>query len=119
MSTSCDLADVFSIAPSLRELIIPSETDYGGSWHAQVPLPWSHITHFRGHYDMSEEALKVLVSVSKVVECGITIKSDNLMTSDTPHVALEHLRRLKINAAGYILRSSPPPTYRRCGSVVV
>ncbi|KAJ7893246.1 hypothetical protein B0H13DRAFT_1886391 [Mycena leptocephala] len=48
MSTSFDLADVFSIAPSLRELIIPSETDYGGSWHAKaaplVPyhaLPWA------------------------------------------------------------------------------
>ncbi|KAJ7849228.1 hypothetical protein B0H14DRAFT_2765795 [Mycena olivaceomarginata] len=100
------IGDTFSIAPSLREIVLtPDDGPQTSSLDPTTPLPWPQITKFRGSYLQSEDCVIVFNVGWNLVECGILSPSPH--SSNGSHVVLPRLVRLAI--FGNILNAVTAP----------
>ncbi|KAJ7131390.1 hypothetical protein C8R44DRAFT_774763 [Mycena epipterygia] len=88
------LPNLFSIAPSLREVVL---TDAKHTF-TSLPLyiPWGQITRYRGR-DHPERQFEILVAAPNLVECGLSFVGDERPFPGDKVVTRSHLRRLYLD----------------------
>ncbi|KAJ6464727.1 hypothetical protein C8R47DRAFT_1326640 [Mycena vitilis] len=102
------MPDIFSIAPSLREVLF-TDSDFL-YYSANIQIPWGQITHYRGSYREPDQ-LDVLRAASNLEQCALSFKPPNYdFQTHLPSspIELSHLRRLHIESPRYLrhLRAS-------------
>ncbi|KAJ6487150.1 hypothetical protein C8R47DRAFT_1216349 [Mycena vitilis] len=105
---SVAIPDIFSIAPSLREVLF---TDWDFSYYSSnVQIPWSQITHYRGSYREPDQ-LEVLRAASNLEQCALSFETPyyefQTHFSAAP-IELSHLRRLHIERPRYLRHLRAP-----------
>ncbi|KAJ7661372.1 hypothetical protein DFH06DRAFT_373383 [Mycena polygramma] len=99
---------VFSVAPSLRQVLL---TDWHlGYFSPDTPLPWDQITHYRGAYEEASQ-LNILRTAPNLVQCAISFENPESvpLTPDTSSsIALSHLRRLSMELPRFLHHLTAP-----------
>ncbi|KAJ7605836.1 hypothetical protein DFH06DRAFT_1150321 [Mycena polygramma] len=100
-----DIRDVFSIAPSLCEVLL---TDWELAYYSpDIQIPWDQITHYRGVF--AEEAqLNVLRAAPKLVQCAISFETPALPPDESASITLSLLRRLYIEKPVHLRHLTTP-----------
>ncbi|KAJ7616688.1 hypothetical protein DFH06DRAFT_1145448 [Mycena polygramma] len=99
------IPDVFSVAPSLCQLLL---TDWDLEYYSpDIQFPWDQITHFRGVFT-AEAQLSVLRAAPKLVQCAITFEPPTLPPGESASVTLPLLRRLYIEKPLYLCHLTTP-----------
>ncbi|KAJ7615644.1 hypothetical protein DFH06DRAFT_1239694 [Mycena polygramma] len=102
------IPDIFSIAPSLREVFL---TDWEFSYYsANIQIPWGQITHYRGAYREPSQ-LDVLRAASNLEQCALSFETpyyESQTHLDSSPVELSHLRRLHIERPRYLRHLTAP-----------
>jgi hypothetical protein len=99
------IPDIFSIAPSLRKVIV---TDCElGTFSASIAIPWGQITHYRGTYSQ-ERQLQILKAAPNLLECAISLQLFYEFDPHTQPVILPHTRRLYVEQSGFLNHLTAP-----------
>ncbi|KAJ7983216.1 hypothetical protein DFH06DRAFT_1467071 [Mycena polygramma] len=96
------IPDVFSVAPSLSQVLL---TNWKlAHYSPNMQLPWDQITDYRGAFREATQ-LDILRAAPKLVQCAISFETPNSapMTPGTSSsIALSHLRRLYIEQPRFL-----------------
>ncbi|KAJ7983211.1 hypothetical protein DFH06DRAFT_717039 [Mycena polygramma] len=105
---SVRIPDVFSVAPSLCQVLL---TDWQFSYYSpDIPIPWDQITHYRGAYDDASQ-LNILRTAPNLVQCAISFETSDLdaITPDESHsVVLNLLQQLCIEKPHFLHHLTAP-----------
>ncbi|KAJ6506259.1 hypothetical protein C8R47DRAFT_112138 [Mycena vitilis] len=102
---SAHIADIFSIAPSLCEvLLMDRELAY---YSPKIRIPWDQITHYRGVF-VEEAQLNILRAAHKLVQCAISFEPPALPPDESASITLSLLRRLYIENAVHLRHLTTP-----------
>ncbi|KAJ7661356.1 hypothetical protein DFH06DRAFT_373249 [Mycena polygramma] len=103
-----DIPDVFSVAPSLRQVLL---TDWALAYYSpDMQFPWDQITHYRGAFQEATQ-LDILRAAPKLVQCAIsfeTPESVSLTPGTLFSITLSHLRRLSIELPRFVHHLTAP-----------
>ncbi|KAF7362732.1 hypothetical protein MVEN_00622500 [Mycena venus] len=98
------IGDTFSIAPSLRGVVL-TDDEYGFI-SPKIQFPWCQLTKFRGSYHrLSYDCATILRAAPNLVECGISLSQTS--SSAGPPIILGNL--LRLSAIGDVLSSLVAP----------
>ncbi|KAJ6467217.1 hypothetical protein DFH09DRAFT_1345659 [Mycena vulgaris] len=95
-----EIADYFSVAPALREVIL-ADSSLSGEISHTLPIPWNQITRYRGVYTPIQQ-FQILRDAPNLVECelGFDLFAAGLMGNEL--VTLPYLRRLESTKSGFL-----------------
>ncbi|KAJ7153400.1 hypothetical protein C8R43DRAFT_444668 [Mycena crocata] len=103
-------SEVFSIAPSLREVLLLDD-EYSGHHSYPLVIPWGQITRYRGLYGAKRQ-LEILQAAPNLVECGLafdwTTPEGDEGISPSDMSLLPHLRRLFLQDLGFSTHINAP-----------
>ncbi|KAJ7983222.1 hypothetical protein DFH06DRAFT_717187 [Mycena polygramma] len=101
-----DIPDVFSVAPSLRQVLL---TDWKLTCYSpNMQFPWDQITHYRGAFREATQ-LDILRAAPKLVQCAVSFDTSVHLTPGTSSaIALSHLRRLCIQLPSFLHHLTAP-----------
>ncbi|KAJ7460289.1 hypothetical protein FB451DRAFT_1270906 [Mycena latifolia] len=92
LAPASKLADYFSVAPALREVLLTDP--YFDERSHTLPIPWGQITHYRAHYSPAQH-FDILQSAPNLVQCGLGFRIDETDLDADKVVSLPHLCRLE------------------------
>ncbi|KAJ7983220.1 hypothetical protein DFH06DRAFT_1292481 [Mycena polygramma] len=102
------IPDVFSVAPSLCEVLL---TDWELAYYStEILVPWDQMTHYRGAFQEGFQ-LNILRTASKLMQCAISFETSNsdAVTPDQSHsIALYDLQRLCIEKPRFLHHLTAP-----------
>ncbi|KAF7346654.1 F-box domain-containing protein [Mycena sanguinolenta] len=114
----CTFPDVFTAAPNLRHVALPSITTSNHSsslaYQTSVPLPWGQITQYSGKCPFAQQ-LDILQAAPNLSDCVLDINEDFRFVAPKHHtVLLPRLRRLHSDRLGWFLPVVAPGLEELC-----
>ncbi|KAJ6506315.1 hypothetical protein C8R47DRAFT_113014 [Mycena vitilis] len=102
------IPDVFSVAPSLNQVLL---TDWELAYFSpRIQIPWDQITHYRGAFPELSQ-LDILRTAPKLVQCAISFETsdvDAVIPDESQPVVLYQLRRLNIEKPHFLYHLAAP-----------
>ncbi|KAJ6492085.1 hypothetical protein C8R45DRAFT_191495 [Mycena sanguinolenta] len=102
----CTFPDVFTTAPKLHRLVLPSIDIRGyispSIYRTSISIPWEQITDYQGLSSFAQH-LDILRAVPNLLDCVLRVKElDDFVAPTHPAVVLSQLRRLHVDRLGFL-----------------
>ncbi|KAJ7656815.1 hypothetical protein DFH06DRAFT_465563 [Mycena polygramma] len=100
------IPDIFSVTPSLRNVIVTDTELLGMS--ISITVPWEQITHYRGAYS-ADRHLEILAAAPNLLECSLAFDVGYAFEPHAPPpITLPLLRRLYVEESGFLANVITP-----------
>ncbi|KAJ7642098.1 hypothetical protein FB45DRAFT_901793 [Roridomyces roridus] len=86
-------ADLFLVAPKLREANLTSRSYWQSASTNQIP--WGQILHYRGNYNASTQ-LRILQQATALVSCGLSVNPPDFEGFGRHVITLPQLQRMEL-----------------------